>query len=122
MAHEYHHSVWVSRNFKTVNFSLLEYLILEGRADNFAAMAYPDIDSPWINLFGVEKEKFVWNMIEDRLDMRDGEFNMKMAVGDDHVPFGSVYTIGYRIVQEFLNNHPELTLSEWTDLEPIELK
>ena len=36
VAHEYHHSVWISRNFETTNFSLIEYITLEGRADSFA--------------------------------------------------------------------------------------
>ncbi len=36
LAHEYHHSVWTSRNFTTTDFTPLEYLILEGKADSFA--------------------------------------------------------------------------------------
>lgn len=45
LAHEYHHSVWTSRNFETSDFTPLEYLILEGRADSFAKELFPDTNS-----------------------------------------------------------------------------
>jgi uncharacterized protein YjaZ len=44
-----------------------------------------------------------------------------MVVGDKDIPFASAYTIGYRIMQEFLNNNPSMTLLEWTDLEAEEI-
>lgn len=47
--------------------------------------------------------------------------NMRMVVGDKDIPFASAYTIGYRIVQEFLKNNPDITLLEWTDLEAEEI-
>jgi len=40
------------------------------------------------------------------LDSRDAELNMRMVVGDKDIPFASAYTIGYRIMQEFLKNNP----------------
>ncbi|MBD3291101.1 hypothetical protein GF337_19995, partial [candidate division KSB1 bacterium] len=79
VAHEYHHSVWISRKFETVNFSLLEYLILEGRADNFAEMVYPAIESPWTNLFDSAKERDVWQYMKTVLDVRDAQLNMRMV-------------------------------------------
>jgi uncharacterized protein YjaZ len=121
VAHEYHHSVWISLNFKTINFSLLEYLVLEGRADSFADLLYPDIESPWTNIFGLEKEQSVWQSINNVLHLRDEQLNMKIAVGDKEIPFGSAYTMGYRIMQEFLKNNPEVTLLEWTDMEATEI-
>ena len=44
-----------------------------------------------------------------------------MAVGDKDIPFASVYTIGYRIMQVFLKNNPELTIMEWTDMDPEDI-
>ena len=121
VAHEYHHSVWISRNFKTVNFSLLEYLILEGRADSFSNLVYPNIESPWTNIFGRKKEQNIWHNIKNDLHNRDEYLNMKMAVGDKDIPFASAYTIGYRIMQEFLNNNPGMTILEWTDMAATEI-
>jgi uncharacterized protein YjaZ len=121
VAHEYHHSVWVFRNFKTINFSLLEYIILEGRADSFANLVYPKIKSPWTNIFGAEKEQRVWHFMKDVLHSRNEQLNMKMVVGDGDIPFASAYTIGYRIMQEFLKNNSHVTLLEWTDMEAEEI-
>jgi len=42
-----------------------------------------------------QKKKTIFNS-------RDAELNMRMVVGDNDIPFASAYTIGYRIVQEFL--------------------
>jgi uncharacterized protein YjaZ len=36
LAHEYRHSVWMLRNFKTTDLTSLEYIILEGKDDLFA--------------------------------------------------------------------------------------
>ena len=121
VAHEYHHSVWISRNFKTINFSLLEYLILEGRADSFAESVYPDIESPWIDVFGFEKEKDVWYSMKNLLNSRDADLIKRMATGYEDIPFASVYTIGYRIMQEFIKNNPHKTLLEWTNMEAEEI-
>jgi uncharacterized protein YjaZ len=121
VAHEYHHSVWISRNFKTINFSLLEYLILEGRADSFADLLYPDLESPWTNVFSLEKERSVWHHMKHVLHRRDAQLNMNMIIGDKDIPFASAYTIGYRIMQEFLKNNPDVTLLEWTDMEAEEI-
>jgi len=51
------------------------------------------------------------------LNSRDAKLNMRMIVGDNDIPFASAYTIGYRIMQEFLKNNPDLTVLEWTDIE-----
>jgi len=116
-AHEYHHSVWVSRNFETVNFSLLEYLTLEGRADSFAELMYSEIYSPWTDIFDFEKEREVWYLLRDQLDSRDADLLMRTAAGDKNIPFATVYTLGYRIMQEFFRNNPDVPLLEWTDME-----
>lgn len=116
VAHEYHHSVWLSRNFETINFSLIEYLILEGRADSFADLVYPETKSPWTDLLDQDKEYDVWNQIENKLHTRDNRLNLRIVVGDKDIPFASGYTIGYRIMQEFLKNNPGVSLLEWTDM------
>ena len=116
VAHEYYHSAWTSRNFETKDFSVLEYLIFEGRADVFAEMMYPDIKAPWTNLFGSEKEKSVWYEMKRFLKSRDAQVVGRMSSGDKNIPIGSVYTIGFRIVQEFIKNNPDITMLEWTDV------
>lgn len=121
VAHEYHHSVWVSRNFETIHFSLLDCLILEGRAEGFADLLYPNIEAPWPDFLDREKEHRVWQYMKYVLNSKDEQLILKMFIGDKEIPFLSVYSMGYRIMQEFLKNNPEVSLMEWTDMEPNEI-
>ena len=121
VAHEYHHSVWISRNFETIHFRLLDCLMLEGRAEGFAHMLYSDIAAPWPDFLDGDKEYRVWQKMEPFLQSRDEQLILKMFTGDEEIPFLSVYSIGYKIMQEFLKNNPETSLIEWTDMEPDEL-
>ena len=121
VAHEYHHSVWVSRNFETIEFSLLDCLILEGRAESFADLLYPNIKAPWPDLLDREKEHRVWQHMKQVLHSTDEQLILKMFIGDKEIPFLSVYSMGYRIMQEFFKNNPEVSLMEWTDMEPNEI-
>jgi uncharacterized protein YjaZ len=70
---------------------------------------YPEIESPWTNIFGLEKEKEVWHAMKNVLNSRDAELNMRMVVGDKDIPFASAYTIGYRIMQEFLRRWDKIS-------------
>jgi len=115
IAHEYHHSVWTSRNFTRFDFSLLEYLIFEGRADYFASKIFPDVKVPWTQNLTPEKEKEVWNIIKDKLKSRDEDLNTKIMVGDEKIPFGSGYSIGYNIVTNYMENYPDCRILELTD-------
>jgi uncharacterized protein YjaZ len=117
IAHEYHHSVWTSRNFKTSNFSLLEYLVFEGRADSFAKKVHPDIDPPWLQVIGKEREEEIWGSIRGLLNKKDSELNSRIMVGDNEIPFGSGYTIGFNIMQDFTKNNPEVDIHQWTDMD-----
>lgn len=54
--------------------------------------------------------------MKNDLQRRDAQLNLRMVTGDGDMPFASAYTIGYRIVQEFLKNNPQTTVLEWTDL------
>ena len=47
IAHEYHHSTWTSRNWISSDFSLVGYLIFEGRADAFAVGLNDSIEIPY---------------------------------------------------------------------------
>jgi uncharacterized protein YjaZ len=55
IAHEYHHVVAME---DAEAYTLLERSILEGKADTFAKMIYPDVEIPWLEpLEGYPKEQ-----------------------------------------------------------------
>jgi uncharacterized protein YjaZ len=117
IAHEYHHSIWISRNFETVHFSLLDCLIIEGRAEGFADRIYPNIEAPWPDLTA-EDEYRIWNYMKTVLHNKDERLILEMTTGNKEIPFLSVYSIGYKIIQEFLKNNPQVPILEWTDYGP----
>ncbi|GAB6109060.1 DUF2268 domain-containing putative Zn-dependent protease [Fusibacter bizertensis] len=119
VAHEYHHSVWTSKKLSNENFTLLDYLIFEGKADSFANIVYPEIEVPWTSSVNHEVEITTWNAISDYLSNTDSELLLKVMFGGvDNYPYWGGYTIGYKIVQEFIKNNQEINIEEWTKLQP----
>ncbi len=118
LAHEYHHSVWTSKNFKTIDFTPLEYLVFEGRADSFAKHLFPNINSPWTHIIGKDDEKKVWSIIKPELLKHGTVMNDLMMIGNNEIPYCSGYTIGFNIVEEFKMNYPEIHDSVLIDFEP----
>ena len=121
LAHEYHHSVWISRNWRDADFSLLEYLIFEGRADAFASNLYKDVENPWTAMINREQEERVWKLIEPEILMKGRDRINKVMWGGKDIPVCSGYAIGLHIVQLFKQNHPEYTDREIIDLRPEEI-
>jgi len=67
IAHEYHHSAWISRNWMSSDFSLIEYLTFEGRADMFASDLYENFNNPLTKILSQQQERQVWQLIENEI-------------------------------------------------------
>jgi uncharacterized protein YjaZ len=121
LAHEYHHSVWTSRNFTTVDFTPLEYLVLEGKADSFAKNLFPNIDMPHTKMIDENKERLVWDLIKPELNNRKSEMNDLMMIGNEDIPACSGYTIGFNIVELYKRNNQNVHDSLIIDIEPEQI-
>ena len=121
LAHEYHHSVWMSRNFKTADLTPLEYIILEGRADLFAKEIFSESKNPFWDMFDSENENRIWNMIKPNMNQRNTDINDKIFYGSKEIPYGSVYAIGYSILKSFKENNPNIHDAELIDMSPEEI-
>lgn len=121
LAHEYHHSVWTSRNFETSDFTPLEYLIFEGRADSFAKESFPNTKHPFINSLSKEQENKVWGLLKSELHVRNSHLNDKMMSGANDIPTGSVYSIGFSIIESFKKNNPQIDDNELIDMTPEQI-
>lgn len=115
LAHEYHHSVWTSRNFKTANFTPLEYLVLEGKAEAFAMKIFPNSEHPFIGMLNNNDEKRIWNLIKPHLNIGNSALNEELYYGSKAIPYGSVYAIGYNIIEAFKKNNPSVSDRELID-------
>lgn len=121
LAHEYHHSVWTSRNFTTSSFTPLEYVILEGRADSFANEIYPNTNHPFIKILDEESMLRIWNLIKPEMNKIDTDMNDKIMYGTKDIPYGSVYAIGFKIVESFKKNNPLVNDQELIDIAPTKI-
>lgn len=121
LAHEYHHSVWTSRNFESADFTTLEYIIFEGRADSFADKIFPNTNHPFINMLDEKNEKRIWNLIKPEMNQRNTNMNDKIFYGTEDIPYGSVYAIGSNIIELFKKNNPEINDAEIIDMSPKEI-
>lgn len=123
IAHEYHHSAWTDRFYLTDDREdLIDNLIFEGKADSFAHIIYPDTDVPWVSALTAEEERLQWEKILSQGETTDSMVKTRFMVGgDEDTPTWTGYTIGYHIVQSYLDSHPEVDIDTWTALPPQEL-
>lgn len=116
LAHEYHHSVWISRNYERSDLTPLEYIILEGRADAFAWELFPETEHPFLKSLTQEEEIRIWNIIKPEMHDRDSGLNDQIMSGTSEFPTGSVYSIGYSIIEAFKKNNPQIGDRELLDM------
>jgi len=121
IAHEYHHSTWISRIWVSADFSLIEYLVFEGRADLFASEQYCAVSNPMTNFLTKDQESEIWKLIKNDIFEKGHERINQVMFGTDNIPFGSGYNIGFNIVRLFKEkNTASLTLN-LIDMDPEEI-
>lgn len=121
IAHEYHHSTWCSRNWISADFSLIEYLVFEGRADLFASEQYKTVSNPLTNFLTREQETEVWELIKNEIFGKGHDRINGVMFGTDKIPFGSGYNIGFNIVRLFKERNPATNTLDLMDMNPNEI-
>lgn len=100
IAHEYHHTVY--NEMHESDFTLLESSVVEGKAEVFAAMVYPDVQSSATEpLRGGYKEKTSEIFLEyaDSTDpIVHGDF--LFGFPSEGIPERAMYRIGYQMVNK----------------------
>ncbi|MDE4085196.1 DUF2268 domain-containing putative Zn-dependent protease [Planococcus maritimus] len=117
VAHEYHHTIYMELA-EDSSEDLLEYSIIEGKADSFAKLLYPDVEIPWTEPMTEDEKATVLPLFMDHRNSTDGEIITTFRNGDyaQGIPTWSTYKLGYEWVQDYLANHPDLSVLEWTKL------
>lgn len=117
-AHEYHHCVWGNywygvKGGCTTN-SLVEFMLIDGQADAFARSFNLSLNPKWISQISEEKEMELWNRYYyDLLNETDVDYS-KYMFGDDkaEIPWCAGYYFGYKIIENFRKNHPNVSIKE----------
>ncbi|MYL31281.1 MULTISPECIES: DUF2268 domain-containing putative Zn-dependent protease [Halobacillus] len=118
VAHEYHHSVWTEKIARNYEWDLLGSIIFEGKAEYFASLLYGE---PVVKTYHMddEQEKQLWNRVKDSLGSTEDDLVNTVLYGDgNEFPYSFGYITGYHIVRDYVENHPETTVEEWTKLTP----
>ncbi|WP_226683247.1 DUF2268 domain-containing protein [Sutcliffiella horikoshii] len=124
IAHEFHHVVTMEvSDWSYRKQHLLDRVIMEGKADTFGKLVYPDYDVAWIEPLSPEATEKVWSFIEENKGSYEMEDVTVLHMGQPSsgIPKWSNYRIGYRIMEDFLMENPELTLGEWTEMRADEI-
>jgi uncharacterized protein YjaZ len=118
VAHEYNHAYWTNVNFgKSSKWTLLDYLIFEGRGDYFAHLLYPNVVAPWTIALTENQKRELWNKIKPNLQSEDISYQMEIMFGSRNYPVWGGYSLGYDIVVTALTNNKKLKVDNWTNFE-----
>lgn len=122
VAHEYHHATWMQSKpgIAPSKFDLLETLVFEGRADQFARFV-TGLKGPWTDALSVNQECSVFNAISPQLHAAKFSWFELNHSRSGKFPEWAGYTVGYRLVGAYLQTHPHVSVLDWTSLSPSAL-
>ncbi len=114
-AHEYHHTVALDEPNRA---TMLDYIILEGKAEFFAHKLYP-----------VESSEAIAPLLDHTLEHVISELNAERLTMDDlffgnyekQIPSFVKYSLGYMIISDFVKQHPEISLKEWSRMSSVQI-
>lgn len=114
-AHEYHHTVALDEPNRA---TMLDYIILEGKAEFFAHKLYP-----------IESSEAIAPLLDHTLEHVISELNAERLTTDDlffgsyekQIPAFVKYRLGYMIVSDFVKQNPEVSLKEWSRMSSVQI-
>ncbi|MFC4559226.1 DUF2268 domain-containing putative Zn-dependent protease [Virgibacillus kekensis] len=122
IAHEYHHSTWSAKYAENYKWDLLGNIIFEGKAEYFASLLYGQPPTAVYNYMNADEEKKLWNKAKSVLHSTDRKkIHTVLFGGDKGFPSNFGYIVGYHIVRDYVESHPNTTIEEWSKLSPKEL-
>lgn len=122
IAHEFNHAYWCKTYYNSsFQWTLLNNLISEGRADSYAHLLYPDAKCPWDSALTEQDKIALWKRIQPLLQKVDHSVYSEVMFGSTKDTAGSFpisggYTLGYSIVQSAIKNFPKLSPKELSAL------
>ncbi|WP_310557143.1 DUF2268 domain-containing putative Zn-dependent protease [Flavobacterium sp.] len=117
VAHEYNHTCWTKLNFgKSAKWTLLDYLVFEGRGDYFAHLLYPNVKTPWTASLTENQKKELWTKIKPNLQNEDMQFQFEVMFGSRNYPIWGGYSLGFDIVSRALSNK-KLKAIDWINMD-----
>ena len=119
VANEYMHAYCTKIDFsKMSSWTLLHYMVYEGKGDAYAHLLFPGVNVPWTNALSESEKGYIWSRVKMELLSEEFYLNRGIMYGNDTYPQWSGFTLGYNMMQAALKNNPKLTPEEWVNLSP----
>src|SRR5699024_7568602 len=118
VAHEYSHTVALEDDSQFAE-TVLDNILLEGKADVFGKMMYPKAEVPWIEPLSEEEMENILDKVEE--DLYESELYTDLQNGTSKYPEWSNYKLGYAIMESYLKTEKNVTPIEWTKLSGEEI-
>lgn len=122
IAHESNHADWMHLHpgADVFAFTLTDYLVFEGRADQFAH-AVTGLDGAWTHALPKAEQCRWMKTIRPHLSDTGPLLPEVMFGRGGTYPRWTGYTLGYGIVGAFLARHPRMSAAEWTAMDAKQL-
>jgi uncharacterized protein YjaZ len=120
ISHEFNHACLIKEHPGEMReWTLLRYLVFEGKADAFAGLIYPleKVEIPNTFFLTDKGKKALWLKIKPALQSDNWDIMMEVMFGSKNYPHYGGYTLGVVIIETALKNHPELLKTNWTYLD-----
>lgn len=127
LAHEYHHVAYLAK--RDFSQTLLERVVAEGLADDFASRLFPDQGAPWMSQefpLTIDQEIRAYNYLvepkdEDNFRANDGHNRyLQGNLPDETMPSYTGFAIAYRLVQGFLSSQ-KISISSLLEMDPRDI-
>ncbi len=123
VAHEYNHTVHMSHNGTKSMSTILDGVITEGKADNFAKILYPTMKVPWIESLTEDEENAV---LEELTKIDDSAYfngynDFLYGKSSNNIPQWANYKIGYQVTKSFIEHNPDISIPEWTKMDATQI-
>ena len=117
IAHEYHHAYCMETGINDPEeWNLLTNLVLEGKADSFAHILYPNTRVPWVSSIDSTEKLKLWKRIKPLLNSDDPNLINEIMFGSSNYPTWGGYALGYDLVQSSFKQHPYILKTNWANL------
>ena len=123
IAHEYHHSVKIRQQSSEKGHpTQLDGFVMEGGAMYFENLVYPELNHSHYYL-DTKFNKSYWSLVENDLEQPlTMEFLETIIIGGSNgIPLSYGYSEGYKMIQAYIERHPEISVKEWTALNSKEI-
>lgn len=118
VAHEYHHTVLFENKGGNHDRTLLEDIMIEGKADTFAQLVYPKVEAHWTEPLPTKFEEKAWTILKNNMESYDSRIKNEFFYGNlgKGIPKWSNYKLSNKIMKGFLNENPNMSIEKWTNM------